>query len=197
VKALVVDDVAYSRLIASKVLERFGFVVIQASSGEAALNALRKEPDIALVLSDFNMPGMNGIELAGAANGIGESTGDDRSALRPFILLTASPQPEILHKAKRCGIVDIMVKPLDPQRLRQTISKHVPIEIMEAYDYQGPLRELREAITQALRATDREAARVIADHLQKGMDRISTFLGKTAEDEEKTADVPPPMGGIE
>ena len=43
-KALVVDDVAYSRLVAKRVLERYGFVVVEASSGEEALHALRKEP---------------------------------------------------------------------------------------------------------------------------------------------------------
>ena len=69
-KVLMVDDVAYSRIIVQKVLERHGFEVLQASSGAEALRTLKAEWDIALVVSDLMMPDINGVELAKSAQSL-------------------------------------------------------------------------------------------------------------------------------
>ena len=62
---LVVDDEVLVRMLAVDVLEEAGFVVLEAENAEAALLALRARPDIAVLLTDVDMPGgMNGFDLA-------------------------------------------------------------------------------------------------------------------------------------
>ncbi|HTH99035.1 MAG TPA: response regulator [Stellaceae bacterium] len=64
---LVVDDDPQVRDLAVMMLEDTGFSVLEASSGEAALDSLRQHPDVRLLFTDIRMPGMDGVELAGRA----------------------------------------------------------------------------------------------------------------------------------
>ena len=122
-KALVVDDVAYSRLITERVLEGLGFVVVQAASGAEALCVLSKDPGIDLVISDLMMPDMDGVELFESAQELKRDGEEHPGSPPPFILLTASPRPEVLRRAKQGGFLDVLVKPLDPKRLAKTIDQ--------------------------------------------------------------------------
>jgi PAS domain S-box-containing protein len=63
-RILVVDDDAGVRMLATRVLERAGYIVSSASSGSDALEMLNRGADVDLILSDVVMPGMNGRELA-------------------------------------------------------------------------------------------------------------------------------------
>lgn len=62
-RALVVDDSSAMRAILSMTLKRKGFEVLQARDGLDALNVLSAMPTLELILIDWNMPGMNGLQL--------------------------------------------------------------------------------------------------------------------------------------
>ena len=62
-RALVVDDSSAMRAILAMTLKRAGFEVLQANDGLQALAALAPAPQLDLMLIDWNMPGMNGLEL--------------------------------------------------------------------------------------------------------------------------------------
>lgn len=63
-KALVVDDSKAIRLILGRTLESLGYVVVQAANGQEALDTLAREAQgLSLVLVDWNMPVMNGLEF--------------------------------------------------------------------------------------------------------------------------------------
>lgn len=62
-RALVVDDSSAMRAILSLTLKRKGFEILQAKDGLDALNVLSKSGAVELILIDWNMPGMNGLEL--------------------------------------------------------------------------------------------------------------------------------------
>ncbi len=63
-KALVVDDSRAVRMILSGILKKLGFEVSQAANGREALEMLEAQPSaVSLVLADWNMPEMNGLEL--------------------------------------------------------------------------------------------------------------------------------------
>ncbi len=61
---LVVDDEALLRMDAVDILENEGFETLEAKSAQDALTILAERPDVRLVFTDMNMPGMSGIELA-------------------------------------------------------------------------------------------------------------------------------------
>ncbi|HNT36586.1 MAG TPA: response regulator [bacterium] len=120
-RILVVDDVGYNRIIVTKALQKHGFDVVEAASGDAALQMLSRDSSIGLVIADYMMPGMNGIELFKKASLI--VRGKDAAAVPcpPFILLTAAQDFRVLHDAKRAGFKEVLAKPLDVERLLNAI----------------------------------------------------------------------------
>ena len=64
---LVVDDEDIVRVVAVAMFEEIGFRAFEASSGQEALEVLKRQPDVALLFTDCRMPGMSGPELARAA----------------------------------------------------------------------------------------------------------------------------------
>ena len=183
-KVLVVDDVAYSRLIVRKVLERFAFVVVEAASGAAALHVLKTEPDIDLVVSDLVMPDMNGIELIERTKALDRRSKASTLFPPPFILLTASARPDLVRQAKQTGFVDVMVKPLDPQRLLRNIQKYLPVELEAGAADSGALQEVDAAVAEVLATRDRAAAREILKALRTAADRLEVFLDGAGEEED-------------
>jgi CheY-like chemotaxis protein len=66
-KLLIVDDDPEVRVIVAEFLEEFGYDVLQASGGLAALKLLADNPDVRMMITDIRMPDMSGIELANIA----------------------------------------------------------------------------------------------------------------------------------
>ena len=118
-KVLVVDDVASVRHMFATTLGFFSFRVTCVDSGEAALEALEKTPEddpYRLVLMDYVMPGMNGME---ATRRIKESS---RTADIPtIIMVTALSRDEVIDKAEEIGLDGFLTKPVTPSDLLDNI----------------------------------------------------------------------------
>ncbi|MEO9823593.1 MAG: SpoIIE family protein phosphatase [Paracoccaceae bacterium] len=108
---LVVDDSRAHRRLLSRSLEKWGFEVIEADSGEAGLEICRSSP-IELVVSDWMMPGMSGIEFCRAFRDLVKG----RAAY--FILLTAQTEREVLAEGLESGADDFLSKPFSSIELR-------------------------------------------------------------------------------
>jgi len=95
-RLLVVDDSRVSRMmIKAMILERRpGWCIIEAAQGEEALASVAATPPD-IVTIDYNMPGMNGLELAGKLKALGISA--------PMALFTANVQEPIRRKAEALG----------------------------------------------------------------------------------------------
>lgn len=108
---LVVDDSKAQRRLLSRTLAKWGYETIEADSGEAAL-AIAMTTQIDIVVSDWMMPGMNGVEFCRAFR---EHCGD-----RPayFILLTAQTEREVLAEGLDGGADDFLSKPFNSVELR-------------------------------------------------------------------------------
>lgn len=121
---LVVDDSAASRVILTEALESFEFQVTSVASGEEALAELRdnaKEKQgkpYELVLMDWKMPGMNGIETA---KRIKQSS--DIPKTPTVIMVTAYGRDEIRMQADMAGVHNFLVKPVNQSLLFDTISE--------------------------------------------------------------------------
>lgn len=117
-KILVVDDSKAMRKIVQRALQstdRYaGASVVEATNGREALDAVEVEqPDI--VLSDWNMPEMSGIELLEALN--------DRDARPPqFGFVTSESTPEMYDRAMSAGASFLVSKPFTPEALESALT---------------------------------------------------------------------------
>ncbi|WP_338114136.1 hybrid sensor histidine kinase/response regulator [Thiorhodococcus mannitoliphagus] len=119
-RVLVVDDNASSRDILSQILGSFGFRVVQADRGEAALSRLREsivagEP-FELVVMDWKMPGLDGVETVRAMQG------DASIAPAPtVIMITAHGREDLREAVEGIGVSRCLTKPVTPSTLLDTI----------------------------------------------------------------------------
>lgn len=114
-RVLVVDDSRLQRRILSASLKRWGFSVVEAACAEDALALCAQDlPD--LVLSDWMMPGMSGIEFCKAFR---DTSGDHYAY---FILLTSKSGKEEVAQGLDSGADDFLSKPVDPGELRARIN---------------------------------------------------------------------------
>ena len=114
-KVLVVDDQASVRQMTRITLEKLGIRLIhEAENGQTALATAMAQP-IDLIISDFNMPEMDGVGLLRAVR--------SHMAIRkvPFILVTGRGDRELVVKAAQAGVNNYIVKPFDESTLRQKL----------------------------------------------------------------------------
>jgi two-component system, chemotaxis family, chemotaxis protein CheY len=114
---LVVDDFATMRRIVRSSLKSLGFKnVIEAEDGKVALKELEKDK-IGLIISDWNMPNMTGIEFLRAVRS------DDRFKDTPFIMVTAEGQKQNIVEAVNAGVSNYIIKPFSPETLGDKLKK--------------------------------------------------------------------------
>lgn len=115
IKVLVVDDYQTMIRIVSNLLNQLGFKNIEsASDGKQALGKLN-EGGFGLVVSDWNMEPMSGLELL-------KSVREDNNLSKlPFIMVTAEAKPENVLAAKQAGVNNYIVKPFNAATLKQKL----------------------------------------------------------------------------
>ena len=117
VKILVVEDDEASRAIIARFLDQLGFSnVVLAENGRAALNELNLN-QIDLVISDWRMPDMDGLELYWTAKN------DGFLVSTPFLMVSAENERGKVIEALRAGVNDYIVKPVDSKTLKDKIEK--------------------------------------------------------------------------
>ncbi|RPI75049.1 MAG: response regulator [Desulfobacteraceae bacterium] len=117
IKVLIVDDFATMRRIVKGVLKQLGFNnIIEAEDGNAALEELRKDK-FGLIVSDWNMPNMSGLDLLKAVRGDANLKGI------PFLMVTAEGQKENVVEAVKSGVSNYIVKPFTPETFNEKLQK--------------------------------------------------------------------------
>lgn len=113
---LTVDDSPSIRKMVSMTLKMGGYQVVEAVDGVDGLEKAQSH-EIDLVLTDQNMPNMDGLTLTQRLRS------DPRFASSPILMLTTESSPEMKAKGKAAGLTGWMVKPFDPQTLLAVIGK--------------------------------------------------------------------------
>ena len=109
---IVVDDYNTMRRIIRNLLKQLGFDnVDEAADGGEAFNKM-KEKSYQLVISDWNMEPMTGLELLKLVRA------DDKLKMTPFIMVTAESKPENVIAAKQAGVSNYIVKPFNAETLK-------------------------------------------------------------------------------
>ncbi len=117
-KMLVVDDSPTMRRIVVQMLKRIGYTnVVEASDGKEALGRLKAEGDFEMLLSDWNMPVMSGLELTQAVRG------DAQLANLPILMVTTRNMKQDIVIALRAGVNNYITKPFDPKTIKEKIDK--------------------------------------------------------------------------
>src|SRR5262245_24496408 len=106
-RALVVDDSRTVRIIVGNILREVGIEVVEAGNGREALEQIQREPDVGLMLLDWNMPEMNGYELLRAVRAQPAYDG-----LR-ILMVTSESQSDQVVKALGAGANEYLMKPFN------------------------------------------------------------------------------------
>jgi len=118
--ALVVDDFATMRRIVKNILRDLQFKeVIEAENGSEALKVL-KSSKVDLIISDWNMPIMTGIELLKSVRA------DNQLKGIPFLMVTAEAQKDNIVEAVKAQVSNYVVKPFSAEVLAEKLAKLIP-----------------------------------------------------------------------
>ncbi|MGA2936014.1 MAG: response regulator [Syntrophobacteraceae bacterium] len=118
--AMVVDDFSTMRRIVRKILKDLQFrEVIEAENGVEALRLLGSNK-VDLIVSDWNMPAMTGLEL------LKRVRADERLKGLPFLMVTAEAQKENIIEAIQAKVSNYVVKPFSPAVFAEKLAKIIP-----------------------------------------------------------------------
>ncbi|MBC7358618.1 MAG: chemotaxis protein CheW [Desulfacinum sp.] len=113
---LLVEDSAITRKMEIKVLNSIGYTnILEAEDGQQAVRMLEQNPQVTLVISDWNMPGMGGLEL------VRYLRSQDAYRDLPFIMATGRAQMKERMEAAEAGANSVITKPFAPQELQAAI----------------------------------------------------------------------------
>ena len=116
---LLVDDSATLLMSMQAILKKGGYEVETATGGQAALNKLlTMKPN--LMITDLNMPGMDGITL------IKEVKKQPSFRFMPVLMMTTESQQEKRNEARGAGATGWLVKPVQPEQLMEVLKKLLP-----------------------------------------------------------------------
>jgi PAS domain S-box-containing protein len=190
---LVVEDNSLNRLLAVRTLEKLGYRVESALSGEEALGTAQKKR-YDLIFMDVQMPGMDGFAATGA---IRSSSSAATAPEVPIIAMTAHTFREDRERCLAAGMNDFLAKPVKPEQLKQILAEWLPPEgQQQAPAGDNPAGEEEAAEEAAI--FDLAAFRDITDRDEEHMlELVTAFLRdmplhmqelREAADEEQWAD---------
>ena len=115
-RVLIVDDSSTMRRIIVNTLSRLGYKdVVQGADGQEAWDALQANPDVGVVITDWNMPNMNGLEL------VKKIRAQDKYKTMPIIMVTTEGGKKEVIIALKAGVNNYIVKPFTPQVLKEKL----------------------------------------------------------------------------
>ena len=116
VKLLVVDDSSTMRRIIKNTLERLGHTdILEAEHGLEAWDLLTQNDDIGVVITDWNMPEMNGLDL------VKKIRAEQKYEDMPIIMVTTEGGKAEVITALKSGVNNYIVKPFTPQVLKEKL----------------------------------------------------------------------------
>jgi len=118
-KVLVVDDSGIMRKIIIRSLNACGVSdICEAADGRQGLSKFQAE-SIDIVLTDWNMPEMSGLELLRAIRALGSQV--------PVIMITTEGEKQNVIEAIQAGVTDYLCKPFEQEDLRSKLDKYVAV----------------------------------------------------------------------
>ena len=114
--ALIVDDWATDRLILTHLIAKFGFTTVEATNGREGLERLAEHPEVELILVDWNMPEMTGLEF------VKEVRANESYQSVPIVMVTVREQMGFVMEAIGAGANEYLMKPYTLEGLESKLS---------------------------------------------------------------------------
>lgn len=158
---LVVDDDAALRLTVAANLEEDGYVVLEAEDGQQALDLVRDQPAVELVVSDIRMPRLDGVQAYREIKRL-------RPEL-PVVMMTAFARERLILEAMVEGVFAVVIKPFDTAQLHQVLARALerPHVLVVDDDPQARASLVEGLGSCHLRALTAESCRAALDLLAK------------------------------
>ena len=172
IRILLVEDAGTMRKMEAKILDQVGFTnIVEAVDGRDAVAKMESEDGIGLVISDWSMPNMDGLQL------VQWLRGQERFRETPFLMATGHGDKEYVAKALEGGANGVVAKPFTPDELKCAMEKAFGIE-QEA----APVVDQDPKVSREGRVNLKMAHIQITDHLALGVlkHRIETGREKPA-----------------
>lgn len=169
VRILLVEDDPALREALGDTLQLGGYQYRAVENAESALQALQEE-GFELVISDVNMPGMDGHALQGLIR--------QRYPQLPVLLMTAFAAVERAVEAMRQGAVDYLVKPFEPKKLLELVARHASGRLGDVQD-EGPIAvepSSRQLLALAARVAQSESTVLISGESGTGKEVLARYI---------------------
>ncbi|MBE0604117.1 MAG: response regulator [Deltaproteobacteria bacterium] len=114
---LIVDDSTSMRQMVNFTLAGAGYEVVEACDGKDALSKLGGLPSVSMIVTDLNMPNMDGIELIKSVRGTASHK------FVPIVMLTTESQDSKKQEGKSAGATGWIIKPFKPEQLLAVVKK--------------------------------------------------------------------------
>ncbi len=119
-KILIVDDSLLIRKVTTQIYSKQGYVTVEATDGREALKILDESfKDIMLIITDWNMPNMNGYEL------LVQIKKNKKLCHIPIIVATTETEKGSINKALKAGAADYIIKPFSAHELLKTTANYI------------------------------------------------------------------------
>jgi len=139
-------------------------------SGEALLEFLRDHPSPDVILSDYLMPKMDGLELFHELRA-------QRAVLSPFVLITAFLDRSVQHQAYQAGVFDLLTKPVGAEELRYRVEKAVLFSVYRAHYYRQ-MEQQRQQFAPPLQFVERVEGADVQGILRLSVNPLQHFCIK-------------------
>lgn len=125
-RILVADDEPHIGRIIQMKLEQGPFEVVLAEDGEAALEAIERDPEIALVVLDLMMPKLSGLDV------LARVRANELTRTLPTVILTAAGEEDQERNAMRLGATEFLTKPFSPKKLYTMVAQLLGVPVPPA-----------------------------------------------------------------
>ena len=117
-KVLLVDDSSIVRRQMGHAIKQAGFELLEASNGRQGIDQIKAAPDISAIITDVNMPEMNGLEMVAEIR-------KENICNCPIVIVTTEGTQDMIDKGKALGVKGWLVKPVETASLVAVIQKLV------------------------------------------------------------------------